>query len=343
MVRPLVKASLLHGFGAFAETRGLDFGSLLASSGLTLEDVADLDSEIPLNAAAQLLDEAAAKSGDPCLGIHWAEEYPSKSIGVLGYLIFNAPSLRAAVKTIARYVSIHVRPVDVRFDEDDGYGHFSWQLPPEMTAPRSQYVSLAMATLVLRLRKHAGPTWTPVGVELEHRELADRETVLRVLGPNVRYDCPRNVLHIRQTVLDRCAKDADHRLYDILRQLGERLLSECRQDDDIVGKTRRAIITQLEAGEAKLKSVADQLGLSVSTLRSQLAGADTNFDAVVADTRRRMAETYLRDTELPLTEIAFLLGFSELSAFTRAASKWFGAPPSTRRVELRRARAVPVG
>jgi AraC-like DNA-binding protein len=341
MVEPLVKASLLHGFGPFAERRGLDFAELLAASGLTPDDVADPDAEISLNAGARLLDDAAVRCGDPCLGIHWAEEYPPSSIGVLGYLIFNAPSLRAAVKSIARYVSIHVRPVDISFDEEDGYGHLSWQLPPELTAPRTQYVSLAMATLILRLRKHAGPTWTPVGVELEHRELADRETVLRVLGSNVRYDCPRNVLHIRSSVLDRSAGDADHRLYDILRQLGERLLAECQQDHDIVGKTRRAIVAQLESGEAKLKTVAEQLGLSAGTLRSRLAAVDTNFDAVMADTRRRMAETYLRDTELPLTEIAFLLGFSELSAFTRAAGKWFGAPPSARRAELRRREVAP--
>lgn len=343
MTKPLVKASIFHGFGAFAEKKGFDFAELLAGSGLRPEDVADPDAEVPLNAAATVLDEAAARCGDPCLGVHWAEEFGARSVGALGYMISNASSLRAAVKTVARYVHIHVRPVDIRFEEDDGYGHLSWQLPPELTAPRTQYVSLAMATLVIRLRKHAGPTWTPVGVELEHRVLADRETVLRVFGANVRYDCPRNVLHIRQSVLDRCASDADHRLYDILRQLGERLLAECRQDDDFVGKTRRAIVAQLEAGEAKLKTVADQLGLSASTLRSRLAAVDTNFDAVMADTRRRMAETYLRDTELPLTEIAFLLGFSELSAFTRAASKWFGAPPSTRRAELRRREVAPAG
>lgn len=343
MVKPRVKATIFNGFGAFPERRGLDFAALLAASGLQLEDVADPDAEISLNAAARLLDDAAAQCHEPCLGIHWAEEYARNSVGVLGYLIFNAPSLRAAVKTIARYVSIHVRPVDIRFEEADGFGRLSWQLPPEMTAPRTQYVSMSMAMLIIRLRKHAGATWTPVGVDLEHRELADRETVLRVLGTNVRYDCPRNVLHIRETVLDRSAADADHRLFNILKQLGERLLAECQQDSDIVGETRRAIVAQLEVGEAKLRTVAERMGLSSSTLKSRLASVDTNFDTVLADTRRRMAETYLRDTELPLTEIAFLLGFSELSAFTRAAGKWFGAPPSVRRVELRRRETAPAG
>lgn len=104
----------------------------------------------------------------------------------------------------------------------------------------------------------------------------------------------------------------------------------------MVAQARRAIVDQLETGDARLKTVAERLGISPAVLQARLADADTNFEALLVETRRGLAESYLRDTELPLTEIALLLGFSELSAFTRAAHRWFGAPPSARRATLRR-------
>lgn len=336
MTTPLIKASVLDGFAPFAARKGLEVARLLADCGLRQEDIAEPSAEIPLNAVAGLLHEAAVRSGDPCFGLHWAEAYPVGGSGVLGYLLLNASSVRAAAKAIARYVELHLHPIDIGFHEEDGQGRLAWQFPPEFTAPRTQYASFAMALVVLRLRRHAGPTWHPIGIELEHRALEGRDSVLRVLGPNVRYDSPRNVLHIRETVLERCSDNADRRLFGLIRQLGDRLLAEYRQETDVVAQARRAIVDQLETGDARLKTVAERLGISPAVLQARLADADTNFEALLVETRRGLAESYLRDTELPLTEIALLLGFSELSAFTRAAHRWFGAPPSARRATLRR-------
>ena len=76
--------------------------------------------------------------------------------------------------------------------------------------------------------------------------------------------------------------------------------------------------------------------MSPRSLQNRLAQHNTTFERVLSDTRRSLAERYLRDSDIPLTEIAFLLGFSEQSAFTRAARAWFGCPPSQLRKEGRR-------
>jgi AraC-like DNA-binding protein len=333
---PRIKASILDGFEAFAARKGIDIDAALTSSGLTRAHLSDSEGEISLNAAARFLASAADQIGDPCLGLHWAEAYSPEATSLLGYLLLNAETVRKAVRSVARYLTLVMHPVEVSYEEESGFGHLMARFPVEFDAPRPQFVSFAMALLVSRLRKHAGRGWMPVGVDLEHRALPCRDDVLRTLGPNVRFNQPANILHIREWVLDRGSADVDRRLFDLIRQLGERMLAEQKPSADILQDTRKAVLDQLANGAVRVREVAEVLGLGASTLQTKLAAAGTTYDEVLTSTRRSMSDLYLRDTELPLTEIAFLLGFSELSAFTRAAQRWYGMPPSQRRQDLRR-------
>ena len=335
MSEPTVRAHVFEQFEPFAAARGLDFDALLADARIERAALADADNEISLNAAASLLADAAHRANDPCFGLHWAEAFPKGGSGVLGYLLMNAKTIRDGVKMIARYTSLHLDPIEVTFTESEGFGRLEWTFPPGFTAPRMQYASFVMALAIVRLRKQIGPAWSPVGVELEHRELECTQAVLRVLGPNAKFNMPSNVLRLRESILNRTVDSADERLFMLIRQLGDRLLAERKTASDIVSMTRHAIVKSIERGDCTLEDIAGELDLSPRVLRTQLSAAGTNFETLLLDTRQGLAAIYLRDTDLPLTEIAYLLGFSELSAFTRAARGWFGVPPRVYRVELR--------
>lgn len=336
MPGPLVKAHLFEGFDAFCAQRSIDFQALLKSAGIGAGAVTDADADIPLNGAAQVLALAAEKAGDPCLGLHWAEAYPRGAASVLGYLISNAKSVREAVLSIKRYVALHLDPVEVAFVEFEDGGRLEWRFPTSFTAPRTQYASFAMALLIINLRRYIGPTWSPRGVQLEHRVLPCQSDVARILGGNVQFDCPANAVDFRGEILDRRSASADLRLYELIRGLGDRLLAEQKSNVDIVEVTRRTLVRELESGRSTLEAIAETLDVSPRTLQSRLAAAGETYEDVLQETRRRLAETMLRDSDLAMTEIALLLGFSELSAFTRAATRWFGVPPRVFRSEVRR-------
>lgn len=335
MKEPRITASIFYGFEAFLRSRGGNLDSVLDAAALTRDDIADPDNMISMNAAANVLEAAARETSDPCLGLHWAEHFPQGSIGVIGFLLLNAKSVRSAVKALVRYAELHIAPVEAAFEEADGIGKLTWRYSLALTAPRLQINSFLMTLTIIRLRTQAGPAWMPIGIDLEHRALDCPGEVERLLGPHVRFDQPLNVLSIREAVLNRSSPTANPRLYGLIRELGDRLLAERKAQADIVQRTAKAIVDLLQEGEATLEEAASLLSLPTRTLQSQLAAAETNFETILHETRQSLAETYLRDTNLPLTEIAFLLGFSELSAFTRAANRWFGVPPRQYRVELR--------
>jgi AraC-like DNA-binding protein len=341
MSDPLIKAHIFDGFEAFCASKGVDFTALLASSGLSPADIEDGTADVPLNAAADVLTRVADACGDPCFGLHWAQAFPRGAASILGYLLGNAKSVREGIRTIVRYVTLHLDPVEVAFNEHEDGGSLEWRFPATFTAPRVQYTSFVMALIVINLRRYIGATWSPKGVDLEHRALACSADVARILGPNVRFDCPVNALHLRETVLNIESAAADQRLFEHIRSLGDRLMAERNTRIDIVEATRRAIIHELEAGRSTLEAVAERLDTPPRQLQSRLSAESITFDALLQDTRRGLAETMLRDSDLPLTEIALLLGFSELSAFTRAATRWFGTAPRLHRNDLRRGLAEP--
>ncbi len=342
MSEPHVRAHLFEGFEAFCAARRLAFPALLDAGQLNADMIADPGAEIPLNAAASVLSMAADTCGDQCLGLHWAEAFPRGAAGVLGYLLGNATSVREGVRTINRYVSLHLDPIEVQFIEhDEGGARLEWRFPVSFTAPRMQYASFVMALLVINLRRYIGDGWYPKGVELEHRALPCAADVARIFGPNVKFDCPANALNLRESVLNRESLQADHHLFVLLRDLGDRLLAERRSSVDFVEATRRTIVRELENGRTTLEAIAEVMTIPPRALQTKLLAAGETFEDLLQDTRRSIAETMLRDSDLTLTDIALLLGFSELSAFTRAATRWFGMAPRNFRSETRRGAPPP--
>lgn len=335
---PTIRASVLARFDTFMAGRGVKLRPLLAGAGLRPDDLADPDRQISLNAVATLLDTAARRAGDPCLGLHFAEYLPAGSSGIMGHLVLSAPTVRDAIQAVERYVALFMAPIEVSYFETAGRGVLSWRYPGTFSAPRLQFSGLVVGALLMRLQTAAGPDVRPLSVELEHRPFECAEEVRRILGTRVRFDRPANVLAFDGNTLNRRATGVQPGLHALIRQLGDRVLEEQRHDADIVEQTRRQIAARLKDGASDLDSIAGAFGLSSRALQGRLKRSGTTYDALVGGTRQRLAEGYLRDTGLSMTQIAMLLGFSELSAFTRAAQRWFGMSPTAFRVAVRRHR-----
>lgn len=316
--------------------RRVRLAPLLESEGLDRAVIAGAGAEISLNAAARVLEAAARAAGEPCLGLAWAEAYPVGGFGAFGHLLRFARTVREAVQAVQRFAPLAIHPLETTFVERDGHAVLSGRIPTMWTAPVVQLSLFLVGLTVLRLRLVAGPAWRPECVDLVHRDIGfPEEIVRRALGSNVRYNAPANAIHLDAASLDRRAEITEPRLFEIVHELCERLLAELPDKTDPPSTTRNAIMRALDGGEVTLEAIAERLDLSTRSLQSRLAASGTSFDAVLQATRRELALGYLRDTDLTLTEIALLLGYSELSAFTRAAQRWFGAAPSALRQRLR--------
>jgi AraC-like DNA-binding protein len=181
------------------------------------------------------------------------------------------------------------------------------------------------------LRLMVGSLWAPVEVQFAHAAPRQTSEHLRVFGAPVSFGCATNSFVMEREFLERSVPAADERLYPILRRYLDGVLKEMPRDDDLLTSVRRAVGESMRDGEPKLTLVAKRLAMSPRTLQRRLKESGVDFKGLVEDTRRRFSLSYLRDRRNTLTEIAYLLGYSEVSAFNRAFRRWTGSTPAAYR------------
>jgi AraC-like DNA-binding protein len=141
-------------------------------------------------------------------------------------------------------------------------------------------------------------------------------------------------LVIDRSMLELPIPTHDPILYDILLSHARTVLGEGPRSDGVVMRLRRAVEEGLRTREVDLHTLARKLHLSPRTLQRRLAEEGTSHQSLIDSVRREMALRLL-ESDVPIAEAAYLLGFSEASAFHRAFKRWTGQTPA----EFRRGRA----
>jgi AraC-like DNA-binding protein len=349
---PVIRSSVFDGIEQFVAREGLaiDVAALMTAHGLDPALTKSSDLYVPLDPVSRVLERAAILSGRPCFGLEYASHYRIGASGSLGYVITNSPTMQEAIDNLIRYIHAFTSPMHIEFRaEPGGVGYIEWTFALEFTAAMPQYVSFALGAVIERLRRIAGPDWTPLQVELIHRELPCPEIYRGVFGSRVRFDAAHNRMWLDPTTLAKRHDQQDELLYRTARIAAEaelKVYADRRQQSgrfSIKKRVRDYLSTVLATGGPfELDQTAAALGLEPRPLQYALEQADTSFSEELSETRRMIAEHLLTATDQSMTEIAAAVGFSELSSFTRACRElWFGMSPSKFRARVRAEGAAP--
>jgi AraC-like DNA-binding protein len=248
-----------------------------------------------------------------------------------------------ALRNLERYAQTHMPGVQVAIRAEGGTCRLIYDLPLSDREACRQNAEGAAAVALQLLRRLAGPEWRPHRVLFGHRR--PRGTVIheKVFGvaPTFGADVTAAFLFDAKT-LDQVVPGADRRLLPIVEKHLDELLASMA--DHWIGELRTVVARTVCDGHPALRAIARRVGLSERTLQRRLGERGLVWKDVVLDVRRELAQGYLARDEMPLTEIAFLLGYSELSAFDRAFRKWTGVTPMEwrRRADGGRRSATPV-
>jgi AraC-like DNA-binding protein len=324
MISLAATSGLLEAIGA----AGADPDDVLQALQLDRSIFAKSDGFMPCAVFARILEEAARVTGDACFGLHFGERFNPKNIGPLSYVVLNSPTVAAGDENAARYLKLYNQAATVSRTIEGERAYLQYVLSGlEAIEARRQQNEYSMAIRLNTIRMMVGSQWTPLEVQFAHPEPAQMTEHLRVFGAPVLFGYLSNNFVIEREFLDRQVPAADQRLYRIIKRYLERILEEMPPEHGVLPSVRRAIAESMRDGEPNLARVAKKMAMSPRTLQRQMKEHDVEFKGLVDDTRRRFAMGYLRDRRNTLTEIAFLLGYSEASAFTRAFKRWTGATP----------------
>jgi AraC-like DNA-binding protein len=316
--------------------RGARVERVLAAADLGTADLADPDRMVDLTRVLRLLAAAARETGDDAFGLHFGLEWDlGGGLGILSYAVLNAPTVETALRNFERYARARIQGGRIGLVREGGEALLAYELAVDDPELARQHAEGSAVVGLRILRNLIGPEFRPLRVLFAHRRPRDASEHARIFGAPIsfgeRFD---TALAFPPEHLARSVAGADRRLLPIVERHLDELLAGAEKDAWLM-QLRTRIAESLCDGAPDLALAARQLGMSVRTFQRRLDGHGVVWKALVAEVRRELAQRYLAEGSASLTEIAFLLGYSELSAFDRAFRRWTGSTPLAARKVLR--------
>lgn len=313
---------------ALEAARGDLSAKLLAALEVAPSMLEDPDRRVPYAVVLRAWELAAELAGDPDFGIHAGEVTPIGTFDVLDYVTASCRTLGEAYDVFVRFQRMLHDAVQIAIERDGDVTRVRHAAAGYPSGIPRHAAEAAVATWVVRSRTLVGAPLQPVEVRFQHARPASTDEHRRVLGCPVRFAASRTELVIASSVMELPLRTADPALYDIMRRQAGAALGRLPVADATASTVRQVLAAGMESGDVGLARVAVQMGMSTRTLQRSLAAEGTSLAGVLDELRREMASSYLQSGGLSMTAIAFLLGFSEVSAFDRAYRRWTGHAPS---------------
>lgn len=315
------------------EALGHGVDTLLAEASISRGVLADPDGRVPHRAMMELWSRAQTATGDDQLGIHLAEAAPLESFEVHAYALLSSPTLRDALHRACRYQRLIHDATDLTLEPHPGAAVLRHALPGGFSVPR--HPAEFLAALWVRFgRLVTGTHWYPDALHFAHEAPRDKSEHGRVFGPRVQFSSGRTAMQICDAVLDAANARADPGLAKVLDRYAASLLGDVPSPMTL-GSRVRAILAEAFGSDAPTApAVAARLSMSVRTLHRALRSESSSYREILEQFRRERAAALLAQRHCSIAEVAFLLGFSELSSFYRAFRRWTGKTPAEYRDAL---------
>jgi AraC-like DNA-binding protein len=309
------------------EADGHESQSIFHSAGLDPAKLKDPDARFPIDGMTRLWRLAAQVTGDPYFGLKTAGFWHPTTLNALGYSWMASDSLRDALVRMARYGRIVTTVADMGLEEFDD--HFAFNLRSSLPLPEvpAEAVDAALATLVRMCRMSYGDDFNPLRITTHRPAFDDPSRYQEYFRAPVEFSAGENVVYFSKDSLEAHLPTANPRLARINDQVITDYLAQFDKSSTAT-RVRAKLIDLLSAGNVTQQDVADSLHMSLRTLQRKLNDEKTSYKDLLDETRRELANQYLRESYLSVSEVTYLLGFSEPSNFARAFKRWTGHTPS---------------
>jgi len=334
MAEPTVGAGFARGLLELAVSKGAARATLLDQSGIDPADLLDQDARIPFRNYVALMRAGQALTGDSALALHYGEQVDIAEVSIIGLIGQASETMTEAFAQLNRFVRLIVET-----DNDGARDRFGivgdraglWMVDnrknpndfPELTES-------AFAQLVCGPRRFDDAPFVKA-VHVTHAEPPHRAEYERIFRAPVVFGSDRNGMLIDATWAAHRVARLPRYVFGVLTEHADVLLKNLEGSKSVRGRVESLLLPVLHTGNASMDVVADKLGISRQTLFRKLKAEGVTFAGVLDELRHRMAADYLSARKVSVNETAYLVGFSEPAAFSRAFKRWTGSSPRTLR------------
>jgi AraC-like DNA-binding protein len=320
---------------AHAVERGADVDLLLRKAGLSPRQIDDSDARLEVQRQIRFLNLVAEALGDDLLGFHLSQDFDPRTVGLLHYVLASSDTLNEALQRAARYSSLVNEGIRLIHREGKEIGLVFEYVGVARHLDRHQ-MDFWMAALMRGCRQLTNRNLTADRVSFVHRGR---------VAPELRsfYACELSFgAETDETIFPLSRRNtpivsADSFLNKLLVKYCEEALAHRQTNRSSLGTSvENAIAVLLPHGKAQMREVARKLGMSSRTLARRLASEGLTFTGVLHALRSDLAKRHLADHDLSISKIAWLLGYSDVSAFSSACKRQTGKTPRAIRQQIAR-------
>jgi AraC-like DNA-binding protein len=343
MAEHTVAAGLARGLTDFAVAKGANREALLGRSGIDPADLEDQDNRIPLAKYIALMRAGKELAHDPALALHYAEAVDLSEISIVGLLGRASETMLGAFVQLNRYGGLVIE-VDLgapgRFQLEPGDGGI-WLVDtrhnpnafPELTESALGRIACGCSRMILDSNPaiELPPAWA---VHVTHADPGYRAEYDRIFRTSVVFESDKNAILVDKKWMNHPLALQPRYVFGILSEHADALLKSLKDSKSTRGRVESLLMPILHTGDVGIDAIAAKLGFSRWTLFRALKAEGVTFEKVLDDLRHKMAIQYLSGKKVSVNETAYLVGFSEPAAFSRAFKRWTGSSPRALRATM---------
>lgn len=320
-------ASAATGVVGLIERNHGDVDTIFGRTGIRQTDISSPVNELDLSQYCTLFDIVARTTGNDNVGLEFGQDFAPKHLGAIGYAAISSPTLSAALRNMETYFPAHQGQTSFGLIQDSDVLWLSYRIYDPRIGNRRQDAELSLGMFCNIFKAALGDAWTPLEIRFEHERpdgARDHETRF---GAPVRFGRRTNAIAFRRSALDARMPGQDPYLFSVITPFLESRCKLISDPEDFAAVVRNQIKLHFGDKPPTLSEIARMLGLSDLTFQKQLKTNGLLFPDLLRAARQELALHYMNEPDMALTEIAYSLGYSELSAFSRAFRNWTGMSP----------------
>jgi AraC-like DNA-binding protein len=320
----------------YVATQGVEVNHLYNAAHIDPLWLEDPDRQVAGEMLKYLWREALAQTGDQDLGLHIGEAFDLAAIGIVGYVLLNCKTYGQVLEKLSQYTCLFSQGVAIHYQVINGWVQCDCEIVGNvknylLDEPRHPIES-TFAALVAATHQLTGNALPAHAVWFQHSRPDDCSEHQRIFQTTVQFSQPVNRIVFQSTCLAWSVRSANTNLLLVFELHAAAMLNAQSQVQGYRQKVMQAMTQQLQGEVPNIEAIARSLMISVRQLQRELQAEDTSYQQLLDETRKKLALWHLKNPNTSIHDVAFLLGFSESSAFHRAFKRWTGQTPRSYRL-----------
>lgn len=315
------------------QAQGLDSHSIFKQANLDPAKLGDGNARYNFLDMSKLWEISIQETNDPCFGIEVGKSWAPTTFHALGFAWLASHTLKDALVRLSRYTRIVNNSLSARLEEHGTQLHLYMETSEDEKHIHYAGRDAGMAAVLTMCRILCGESFSPLEIHVSRKRSLCGDQLEAFTGIPINYESKNNLIIFDDMRAEIRLASGNSELAKVNEDVAIKYINTLDRTS-VVMQVKASLIELMPSGQVYEKIIASELNMSLRTLQRKLSDEKTSFSKIYKSIRQEMANEYIQDSQMSMTEISYLLGFSEQANFTRAFKDWYGTSPTAARQNI---------